>query len=116
RRIFRRRLRSAVQAVDRALQFAARVSDGSRRNPVFARTLQGLAVPHMKSAKAALEAIPIEFANFMRPRSGDGFKDAKQDARLTLMDFFIRRCGLRASIASVRTAKIGNGLLGWHVN
>lgn len=116
RRKFNAKVKKALAAVDDALEYVSKIEDRVVRNEFFARTLRNFATPHLEDAKKALQTIPLGWRNFMKPVTGSGFENPKREARAALMAFFAHECGLTSSEASVRTARIGNELLGWKIH
>jgi hypothetical protein len=116
RKMFRTKVGAALAAVNDVLKYAAKIKTGSQPNPLFAKSVDALAVPPLEQARAALKAIPLDWGNFKTVRDVLPFEDPKSDARVALMDFFTDVCGLTKSQASVRAGQIGNAVLGWAVD
>ena len=123
RRIFGNRVKAALNAVHDTLKYAAKISHG---NELFGRSVVAFAVPHLKTAQAALEDLRhgIETFGIIKNPVSDGltdvgralYTDQRPLARQELMDFFENECNLTNREASVRTARIGNRFKWWTVH
>jgi hypothetical protein len=122
RRMFARKVRKALASIEDVLDYVARVGSEPGRNELFSRALAGLAVPNLRDAKTALEAIPLDNNVFLAPTStrineaGHALlAESQSESTETLYRFFRESCALSGRESDRRTAVIGNALLGWRV-
>jgi hypothetical protein len=119
RRAVKQRVEKAEKALDHALD---RVTKASGRNESAARAFRDLVTPHLQDARKALAAIRWNSARLseptitrLKPLGKEFASNPRAEANDTLMNFYIRTCGLTKSQASQRTARIGNHFWEWNV-
>ncbi|HET9192843.1 MAG TPA: hypothetical protein VFO21_08185 [Vicinamibacterales bacterium] len=119
RRVLIRKVAKALDAVDEVLDYVAKISRG---NELIGRIFKQIAIPHLKSARQSLAAIPTKSGRLNRTVAarltpfGKSFaSDPTSVAREELLEFFAKTCKLRPREADRNIALVGNALGWWNV-
>lgn len=120
RRVFRVKVAEALDLVDELLDYVSKISKG---NPLLARAFRDTAVPHLKSARQSLAAIPLKSSRLntttaarLTPLGKSFASNPTSAARQELTTFLATACKVGTREADRRTALIGNELGWWKVN